>query len=185
MAAGWNALAGVCLVLAVAVVPFLGIFRARVMLGAALLLPAASRRPIRRFLIANLMLMVVFFSGSLIVTFSFLTGRATEGMVPVSLTLLAGSLMATLSTVLQTRMIVGLQRTLAGVVPVCSGCKRIRRPEAPEDDASSWQVVDDYLAGYTAAMVTHSLCPDCLRRLYPEMAKAMRPAASPPGDASA
>src|SRR5258706_6832725 len=134
MAVGWDALAGACLVLAVAVVLVLGIFRSRVLLGASLLLPAASRRPIRRFLIANLTLMVVFFSGSLIVTFSFLTGRATEGMVPVSLTLLAGSLMATLSTILQTRMIVGLQRTLAGVVPVCSGCKRIRRPQAPEDD---------------------------------------------------
>jgi len=179
MAVGWDALAGACLVLAVAMVLFFGIARARVLLGAALLLPAASRRPIRPFLIANLTLMVLFLSGSLIVTFSFLTGRATEGMMPVSLTLLAGSLMATLSTVLQTRMIAGLQRTLAGVVPVCSGCKRIRRPDAPEADVASWQVVDDYLAGHTAAMVTHSLCPDCLNRLYPEMVQSMRPA--PPG----
>ncbi|MEK7329774.1 MAG: hypothetical protein AAB113_03135 [Candidatus Eisenbacteria bacterium] len=180
---GWDVLAGGCLVIAVALLLFLGIFRAKVLLGAALLLPAANRRPIRRFLVANLTLMVVFFSGSLMVTFSFLTGSATEGMVPVSLTLLAGSLMVLLSTILQTRMILGLQKTLSGVVPVCSGCKRIRRPDSAEDDPAAWQVVDAYLAGHTAAVVTHGLCPDCLQRLYPEM--AMGPAAGPRADAGA
>ncbi len=174
---GWDMLAGGCLVLAVAVLLFLGLFRARILLGATLLLPAASRRWVRSFLVANFILMVVFFSGSLIVTFAFLTGSLTAGMVPVSLTLLAGSSMALLSTVLQTRMILGLQKTLAGIVPVCSGCKKIRRPDLAEEDPAAWQVVDTYLAHHTAAMITHGLCPDCLQRIYPEMAKELRPGA--------
>ena len=175
---GWDMLAGGLLVLAVAVLLFLGLFRARILLGATSLLPAASRRWVRGFVVANVAVMVVFFSGSLVVTFAFLTGSLSGGVLPVSLTLLAGSLMALLSTLLQTRMILGLQKTLAGIVPVCSGCKKIRRPELAEDDPEAWQVVDAYLARHTTAMVTHGLCPDCLERMYPEMAKELRPGAS-------
>ena len=175
---GWDMLAGGCLVLAVAVLLFLGLFRARVLLDATSLLPAASRRWVRGFVVGNLVLMVVFFSGSLIVTFGYLTGSLTGGILPVSLTLLAGSLMALLSTLLHTRMILGLQKTLAGIVPVCSGCKKIRRPELAEGDPEAWQVVDTYLASHTTAMVTHGLCPDCLKRMYPEMARELGPGVS-------
>jgi hypothetical protein len=173
----WEMLAGGCLVLAVAVLLFLGLFRARTLLGATSLLPAASRRWVRGFVVGNFVLMVVFFSGSLLVTFTFLTGSRSGGALPVSLTLLAGSLMALLSTLLHTRMILGLQKTLAGIVPVCSGCKKIRRPDLAEEDPEAWQVVDTYLERHTAAMITHGLCPDCLERMYPEMARELRPGA--------
>jgi CheY-like chemotaxis protein len=53
-------------------------------------------------------------------------------------------------------------RTLAGLLPICCGCKRIR------DDAGYWQEVEMYVARHTHAEFTHGFCPDCVGHLYPE-----------------
>ncbi|HET7043072.1 MAG TPA: hypothetical protein VFI13_13725, partial [Gemmatimonadales bacterium] len=53
-------------------------------------------------------------------------------------------------------------RTLGGLLPVCAGCKRIR------NDAQYWQTLERYLATEAGTQVTHSICPDCSARFYPE-----------------
>ena len=53
-------------------------------------------------------------------------------------------------------------KTLEGIVPICSNCKKIR------DDKGYWEQVDAYVARHTAAQFSHSICPDCLKKLYPE-----------------
>jgi PAS domain S-box-containing protein len=53
-------------------------------------------------------------------------------------------------------------RTLKGIVPICSGCKKIR------DDTGYWEQVEAYVARHTEAQFTHGLCPDCTSRIYPE-----------------
>jgi hypothetical protein len=55
-------------------------------------------------------------------------------------------------------------RTLEGLIPMCASCHRVR-----EDD-DFWRGVDSYLTTHTDATVSHALCPDCVRRLYPELA---------------
>lgn len=52
---------------------------------------------------------------------------------------------------------------LEGLLPICAGCKRIR------DAAGGWVAVEEYLAARTEAAFTHGICPDCRRRLYPEI----------------
>lgn len=54
-------------------------------------------------------------------------------------------------------------KQLSGLVPICSRCKKIR------DDAGFWQRVEEYLEVHSDAQLTHSLCPDCVIRLFPEM----------------
>jgi len=55
-------------------------------------------------------------------------------------------------------------KTLSGLLPICSGCKKIR------NDAGYWEAVEAYLQQHTDAKFTHSLCQDCVRRLYPDIA---------------
>ncbi|MEI6667686.1 MAG: response regulator [Acidobacteriota bacterium] len=55
-------------------------------------------------------------------------------------------------------------KTLRGILPICSGCKKIR------DDAGAWQPVDVYVIKHTDAQFTHGLCPDCIRIFYPDVA---------------
>lgn len=53
-------------------------------------------------------------------------------------------------------------RTLHGLLPMCSHCKKIR------DDQGYWTRVESYLSEHTDAQISHGLCPDCLRKLYPD-----------------
>ena len=70
----------------------------------------------------------------------------------------------------KSRLIIDLQRalaqvkTLSGLIPICSSCKKIR------DDRGFWQQVEVYVRDHSEAEFSHSICPDCLRSLYPEMA---------------
>ncbi|MDB6064648.1 MAG: putative sensor protein [Pedosphaera sp.] len=60
-------------------------------------------------------------------------------------------------------------KTLRGLLPICSSCKKIR------DDRGYWQKVESYIMDHTNAEFTHGICPDCLRRLYPEYKLGKQP----------
>ncbi|MCX5896137.1 MAG: hypothetical protein NTZ51_09960 [Proteobacteria bacterium] len=53
-------------------------------------------------------------------------------------------------------------KTLKGLVPICSSCKKIR------DDRGYWQQVEVYVAEHTEADFSHGLCAECAHTLYPE-----------------
>jgi PAS domain-containing protein len=51
---------------------------------------------------------------------------------------------------------------LRDMLPICTHCKKIR------DDRHYWQAVDAYLIQHLDVSFTHSICPDCMHRLYPD-----------------
>lgn len=53
-------------------------------------------------------------------------------------------------------------KTLRGILPLCSFCKKIR------DDQGYWEQVDIYIHKYSQADISHSICPDCMQKHYPE-----------------
>lgn len=57
-------------------------------------------------------------------------------------------------------------RTLKGIVPICANCKNVR------DDQGYWNRVESYLNEHTEADFTHAVCPDCMKRLYPQFEDA-------------
>lgn len=62
--------------------------------------------------------------------------------------------------------------TLKGLLPVCSNCKKIRLEAADPKYQEAWIPLEAYLHEYTAAEVTHSICPACMAALYPELSDA-------------
>lgn len=52
-------------------------------------------------------------------------------------------------------------RTLSGLLPICSSCKKIR------NDKGYWEQIETYIGDHSDAEFSHSLCPDCAERLYP------------------
>jgi PAS domain S-box-containing protein len=54
-------------------------------------------------------------------------------------------------------------KTLRGLIPICAACKKIR------DDQGYWQQVEVYVRDHSEAEFSHGLCPDCARRLYPDV----------------
>jgi PAS domain-containing protein len=55
-------------------------------------------------------------------------------------------------------------KTLSGMLPICACCKKIR------DDKGYWNNVESYLQHHTDARFSHGLCPECIRKNYPDMA---------------
>jgi len=53
-------------------------------------------------------------------------------------------------------------KTLQGLIPICMHCHRIR------DDAEIWQRLETYIEKHSSAAFSHSLCPECLEKYYPE-----------------
>lgn len=55
-------------------------------------------------------------------------------------------------------------KTLSGLLPICSYCKRIR------NDENYWQQLELYLGEHSGAEFSHSICPDCFEKYAkPEM----------------
>ena len=68
------------------------------------------------------------------------------------------------------KLILDLQRalaevkTLSGMLPICATCKKIR------DDQGYWQKLENFVRAHSGAEFSHSICPDCMRLLYPQFA---------------
>ncbi|MCG3206888.1 MAG: hypothetical protein FOGNACKC_00487 [Anaerolineae bacterium] len=73
------------------------------------------------------------------------------------------------------RLIAELQQTLAqvkqlsGMLPICANCKNIR------DDRGYWQQVEVYIRDHSEANFSHGICPDCMKKLYPDLYHLLPP----------
>ncbi|MCB0275433.1 MAG: sensor with HAMP domain protein, partial [Calditrichaeota bacterium] len=54
-------------------------------------------------------------------------------------------------------------KTLSGLIPICSSCKKIR------DDQGYWNSLEVYMHEHTDASFSHSYCPECIKREFPEV----------------
>ena len=53
-------------------------------------------------------------------------------------------------------------KTLSGLLPICVSCKKIR------DDKGYWNQIEEYIRDHSEAKFSHSICPDCAKKLYPD-----------------
>jgi len=51
-------------------------------------------------------------------------------------------------------------KTLSGILPICTNCKKIR------GDEGYWEQVDAYVSKHTLAEFSHGICPECAKTLY-------------------
>lgn len=53
-------------------------------------------------------------------------------------------------------------KQLEGMLPICANCKKIR------DDEGYWQWVEKYVGERSNVRFSHSICPECAKKLYPD-----------------
>jgi hypothetical protein len=53
-------------------------------------------------------------------------------------------------------------KTLNGLLPICASCKKIR------DDNGYWNQIESYIRDHSEAEFSHSICPACAKKLYPD-----------------
>ncbi len=54
-------------------------------------------------------------------------------------------------------------KILKGFLPICASCKNIR------NDQGYWEKIEQYISNHSEAEFTHTLCPDCIKKLYPDI----------------
>jgi len=57
------------------------------------------------------------------------------------------------------------EKQLAGLLPICSYCKKIR------DDHNYWHQVESYIIGHANVRFSHGICPECTSRVTTEMGR--------------
>jgi predicted RNA-binding protein len=53
-------------------------------------------------------------------------------------------------------------KILEGFLPICANCKKIRNQD-------QWEQIEKYISENSLARFSHSLCPECLEKLYPDL----------------
>jgi len=54
-------------------------------------------------------------------------------------------------------------KTLRGFLPICANCKNIR------NDEGYWEQIEVYIKDRSDVDFSHSICPDCVAKLYPDL----------------
>ena len=54
-------------------------------------------------------------------------------------------------------------KQLSGFLPICASCKKIR------DDKGYWNQLEEYIRDHSEVEFSHGICPDCAKKLYPEL----------------
>jgi PAS domain S-box-containing protein len=53
-------------------------------------------------------------------------------------------------------------KTLSGLIPICSSCKKVR------GDEGYWSQLEIYISEHSDAEFSHGICPECAKKLYPD-----------------
>jgi len=51
-------------------------------------------------------------------------------------------------------------KTLKGIIPICSYCKKIR------DEENAWEKLEAYITEHTDAQFSHGICPQCVSKVH-------------------
>jgi len=62
----------------------------------------------------------------------------------------------------------GRIKTLSGLLPICSHCKKIR------DEKGYWNQLETYISEHSDTEFSHSICETCLKKYYPHYAEKMK-----------
>ncbi|MGL1934223.1 MAG: hypothetical protein OCD01_04360 [Fibrobacterales bacterium] len=59
-------------------------------------------------------------------------------------------------------------KTLQGIIPICSCCKKIR------SEGGAWDQIEHYIAQHSDASFSHGVCPDCIKSEYPHIHERLK-----------
>ena len=51
----------------------------------------------------------------------------------------------------------------SGMMPICAWCKKIK------NDEGYWNQIESYIRDHSEVEFSHSICPDCAKKLYPDV----------------
>ncbi len=59
-------------------------------------------------------------------------------------------------------------KQLECILPICSNCKKIRLEGTNPREQDSWVQIESYISEKMEIQLSHSICPQCMEKLYPD-----------------
>jgi PAS domain-containing protein len=87
--------------------------------------------------------------------------RSTKGK-PLGVLCSAVEITTLKETIVKLQQALDEVQMLRGLLPICASCKRIK------DEHQTWQILEAYIQAHSEAKFSHGICPECMRKLYPE-----------------
>lgn len=135
-------------------------------------LTVSPERPwLLRYLGYHRRLMAVFVAGYLATAVLFIQGSDDPDALLVATIFLLGAVFVRFGLGIQLRMSTAMQRTIAGLVPVCAWCKQVRIGEQAADGSETWITMEEHLTRERGGQITHGICPACEVKLKAETKK--------------
>jgi len=57
-------------------------------------------------------------------------------------------------------------KVIESFLPICSNCKKIRKPDSDPEKMDSWEQIESYISKKTSSQFSHGICPECMEKLY-------------------
>ena len=67
------------------------------------------------------------------------------------------------SLIAELRKAISEIKQLRGILPICASCKKIR------DDKGEWMQIEAYIRNHSEADFSHSICPECAKKIYQDI----------------
>lgn len=154
-----------------AVIMLFSVIRSGNVLAYTPLISQNRRRAVVTFLRLHRVLMMFFLLGYLVVAAAFLFDLSLVGEIFVAAVFLFGAAFVLMGILIQSRMLVEIDATIHGLLPMCSRCRRIRPENQDPGDRKSWIKMEEYVTERTDA---RGFCPECMDELY-GLPENMRP----------
>lgn len=75
-------------------------------------------------------------------------------------------------------------RKLESILPICTHCRKIRRPGSNSEEPDAWVGFETYVTEQTDSLFSHGICPECFHQHYPELALKQKEKRQPGPSAS-
>ena len=108
-------------------------------------------------------ILLIWFDELCDIPYHFLGGQKTPINWQESLFESAAILLLGITAIRITYGVFQKMKYLEGILPVCASCKKIR------DNKEGWKQIEEYIRDRSAVDFSHGICPDCARKLYPEL----------------
>jgi hypothetical protein len=164
----WQTIVSCSMIFIGSIIMVCNIFLMRKVLNVLPLVSNEYRGFILRFIKIHALLMVFFFAGYIAVIGLYIVGLTILSKLFVGSIFMFGSVYVLITVFLQTRMSRVLQSTISSLIPVCSNCKKVHVADGKSDDGESWISIERYIINKTDTVLSHGLCPECSKALYPD-----------------
>lgn len=137
------------------------IIKFRKNIEAASAIPKRHHKRISLFLALHQALMGFFLCCYVVVLLLFAFKMQVAGQLFVGIVFFLGAIFVLTSISIQYRLLSEVQRTISGLLPICSICRKVRIESS--DGSKSWKSVEAFLSNKSEIDFSHGLCPDCFQ----------------------